>query len=70
MVCHSQLKKRETENKRKEHDDETGSIVSSGEGCFEGGYNEVFELGGSTDYSETLGEYSYRVMAMQESLFE
>jgi len=46
MVCHSQLKKRETENKRKEHDE--GSIVSSGEGCFEGGYNEVFELGGST----------------------
>jgi len=25
-----------------------GSIVSSGKRCFEGGYNEVFELGGST----------------------
>jgi hypothetical protein len=46
MVCHSQFKKRETENKRKEHDEETDSIVSSSEGCFEVVFNEVFELGG------------------------
>ena len=45
MVCHSQFEKRETENKRKEHDEETGSIVTSEE-CVEGVFNEVFELGG------------------------
>ena len=33
MVCHSQLKKRETENKRKEHDEEMARLCLQGRGA-------------------------------------